>query len=90
LLNLRDRLTRELIRQDFEAHPEQGRVAIAGDLYATPVADNRYTVIWRRFGQLANVEAVVASQFRDENPEALMERLRRVVDAESHGRLKLE
>lgn len=90
LLNTRDRLTRSLIRRDFETQAKDASVELTADLMATPVADNRYTVIWQHLGDLAIVKAVVASQFRGENAQALRDKLRRVVEAESHGRLKLE
>lgn len=90
LLNTRDRLTRSLIRRDFEEQAKDASVELSADLMATPVANNRYTVIWKHIGDLAVVKAVVASQFRGESAQALRDKLKRVVEAESHGRLTLE
>lgn len=92
LLGMRDRFTRSAIQKDFEAHPEQDRVTLdaASALYATPVADNRYTVIWQALaGHLAVVKAVVASQLRGESGADLKRKLEQVVAAESNGQIRL-
>lgn len=89
---MRDRFTRAAIRNEFEAHPEQDRVTLdsARCLYATPVADNRYTVIWQQLADnQALVKAVVASQLRGENGADLKLKLEKVVAVESNGLLKL-
>lgn len=88
LLAVRDRFTRSAIRKDFEAHPEQDMVTLdaASGLYATPVADNRYTVIWKTLAdRRAVVKAVVASQLQGETGADLKTKLEKVVAAESHG-----
>jgi hypothetical protein len=90
LLNLRDRFTRVEIQREFEADPELHKLDVEGGFFATPVAGNRYTVIWKRLGNLAEVKAVVASQLRGEDPAALRTKLERVVEAESFGQLTLE
>lgn len=90
LLVQRDRFTRAAIRRDFEDHPDRDMVKVDGGLLATPVADNRYTVIWRLNGQLAQVKAVVASQLRGENPSALRQKLQSVLKEQSHGLLTLD
>lgn len=90
LLVQRDRFTRAAIRRDFEDHPDRGMVLVDGGLLATPVADNRYTVIWRLKGKLAQVQAVVASQLRGEGPVALRQKLQSVLEAQSHGQLTLD
>jgi hypothetical protein len=91
-MGARDRFTRSAIKKDFEAHPEQNRVTLdaAEHLYATPVADNRYTVIWQvQDDNQAVVKAVVASQLRGENGADLRAKLEKVVVAESNGQFTL-
>ena len=90
LLDQRDRFTRVQIQKDFEAHPDLHKLDVEGGLFATPVAGNRYTVIWKRLGNRAEVKAVVASQLRGEDPAALRTKLQRVIEAESFGQLTLE
>lgn len=88
LLGARDRFTRSAIRKDFEAHPEQNKVTLDAErlLFATPVADNRYTVIWQAVDEnMARVTAVVASQLRGEKGSDLKIKLEKVVEAESNG-----
>jgi len=90
---MRDRFTRAAIQKDFEAHPEQDRVTLdaADSLYATPVADNRYTVIWQLLADhLAVVKAVVASQLRGESGADLKRKLEQVVAVESKGHFSLK
>jgi hypothetical protein len=92
LLGLRDRFTRAAIQKDFESHPEQDMVTLDAveALYATPVADNRYTVIWKAMtDNLAEVKAVVASQLRGESGADLKTKLEKVVAVESNGQFKL-
>ena len=90
LLDQQDRFTRVEIQKDFEAHPDQNKLEVEGGLFATPVARNRYTVIWKRLGNLADVKAVVASQLRGEDPAELRRKLERVIQAESFGQLTLD
>jgi hypothetical protein len=95
LANLRDRFIRAEVQNDFEAHPEQGSIELADGLVATPVADNRYTVIWRRIGEAAKgrkaqVKAVVAAQYWGEDAQALRRKLQRAVETQYQGRLTLE
>lgn len=91
LLNPHDRFTRAEIKRDFQALHPQCSVQLDGELWATPVADNRYTVIWQlpEPGHI-EIKAVVASQYRGEQPEALRRKLQRVVEAESHGLISLD
>lgn len=92
LLGARDRFTRSAIRKDFEAHPEQDKVTLdaANCLYATPVADNRYAVIWEtRADNLVLVKAVVASQLKGENAADLKAKLEKLVSVESNGKFAL-
>jgi hypothetical protein len=92
LLRLRDRFTQAAVKEEFETNPEKGRVVLDANtqLFATPVKDNRYTVVWKLLdNRLAMVTAVVASQFRDESPAEFKSKLEKVVDLESHGMVKL-
>lgn len=91
LLVQRDRFTRAAIREEFEAQPDKATtMPVEGGLLATPVADDRYTVIWKRLGGLAQVKAVVASRLYGEDPHTLREKLQRVLQAQSHGLLTLD
>lgn len=91
LLARRDRFTQSAIKKDFAADPERDKVALDAEQgwYATPVADNRYTVIWRVLNDNAvQVKAVVASQFRGETAAQLKEKLEETVKVETHGAVK--
>jgi hypothetical protein len=61
LLETRDRYTRNAIREEFRNHPEQDAIEIdpAEGSFLTPVSNNRFSVIWRRSGELVVVRAVV-------------------------------
>jgi hypothetical protein len=91
-LRLRDRFTQAAVRKDFELDPD-GRAVLLDQvkqIYATPVQDNRYTVIWQLLDEkFAKITAVVASQLRDESPAQFKSKLEKVVDMESHGMVKL-
>ena len=92
LLGARDRFTRSAIKKDFEAHPEQDKVTLdaANGLYATPVSDNRYTVIWQtQADNRVLVKAVVASQLKGENAADLKAKLEKLVSVESNGKFAL-
>lgn len=90
LLARRDRFTRLAIEGEFQANRETTKTVtldFAHKLYATPVAQNRYTVIWHRLeNNNVEVKAVVASHIRDtENSATLKDRLERVVTFETNG-----
>lgn len=68
LLNQRGRFAKEAIKQEFEDKVLKGIVLIPqGSVefdavrkgYLTPVADNRFSVVWYMKGAAASVEAVV-------------------------------
>lgn len=93
LSNLRDRFIRAEVMGDFEAHRDADSIALDNELFATPVADNRYTVIWRRAPDAADsavVMAVVAAQYGGEDPQALRRKLQRAVESQFEGRLTLK
>jgi hypothetical protein len=89
LLDERDRFTRQTIEREFEAHPTQGFQPVEGKgaLFATPVINNRYTVLWERIREdVAEVKAVLASEMRaGENPSELRRKLERVFKSQSYG-----
>jgi hypothetical protein len=90
LLGMRDRFTRLAIMNDFKENPEKDAVALDADQkwYATPVSNNRYTVVWRQDAKVAHVKAVVASQLKGESAADLKEKLEKVVAFETKGLLK--
>jgi hypothetical protein len=89
LLDERDRFTRQTIEREFVAHPTEGVQVVEGNgnLFATPVINNRYTILWERLGDLVEVKAVLASELQvRENPSELRRKLERVFESQSHGR----
>jgi hypothetical protein len=90
LLGMRDRFTRLEIMNDFKQNPEKDAVTLDPDQkwYATPVANCRYTVVWRQDEKVAHVRAVVASQLKGESAADLKEKLEKVVAFETKGVLK--
>ena len=92
LLRPYDRFMRAEIERDFPYQVGHGGVVVDLDegLKATPVADNRFTVVWRwNAQQQPEVVAVAAAQFRDEKPADLRRKLEQVIEAQSHGRVQL-
>ena len=90
LLDQRDRFTRAEIQRDFEAQPDLHRLDVDGGLFATPVSNNRYVVIWRSLGDRIEVKAVVATQLKGEDPITLRAKLQQVIKTESYGKLTLD
>ena len=84
-LEIRDRFTRAAIKKEFEAHPEEGMVELDAGLFATPVADNRYTVTWKRLADKFVVTSVVAAELRGGAGKKLKEMLDRVAIKELQG-----
>lgn len=102
LLEQRDRFTQKAIKKEFETtfderiKPNLNRAAsstIAFDPvnngYLTPVADERYSVIWYLNGDDADVHAVVPTTRFEQRP-GLLERVRNVVALESNDLVKLK
>jgi hypothetical protein len=93
LLQQRDRFTQDAIKREFEdaARP-------AGDVppcsiefdttrkgYLTPVAEERYSVVWYLDASVAVVHAVIpTARFSAETPD-LKDRVQQIVQLESHG-----
>jgi hypothetical protein len=89
--NVNDRITRAAIERDFVARADTRSIEIDGGLVATPVSDNRYTVIWQRNDDdSAQVKAVVTSQYGGEDPKTLSAKLHRIVRAQFHGEVTLD
>lgn len=93
LLDKRDRYTRNAIRTEFERSPRERATALDAALgwYATPVASNRFTVVWRlnESEGKAEVAAVFPTQFVGESPEQLKRQVMEAVEQESGGKVKL-
>jgi hypothetical protein len=85
---MRDRFTRTTIMSEFKDAPGRNCVQLdaAKHWYATPVANNRYTVVWHKVGNnVAQVKAVVASQLKGESAADLKSKLEKVVAYETNG-----
>jgi len=83
--------------REFKLNPdlEKLRVDPIADVYVTPVADRRYSVIWKLKGgsdrKVAVVSAVVPVRFAGEaEGVSLKQRVKNAVLLESGGRLKLD
>ncbi len=83
LLGKRDRYTREAIERDFKQDPRREAIEFdqARHCWVTPVADNRYSVIWHMDpdGSVAIVEAVVPVHFVGDDREQLKNQVNEVV-----------
>jgi hypothetical protein len=95
LLHKRDRYTRGAIVEEFCSDPRRGALALdpASGWFATPVANNRFTVVWHHVkdgdAPVAQVGAVFPTQFVGETSEQLREQVMAVVAQESGGKVKL-
>lgn len=93
LLGKRDRYTREAIRRDFESDPKQDGFQLDESLHywITPVADNRYSVVWEMDpdSQTATVQAVVPARFVGTNRASIKEQVGKVVSLETDGAFEL-
>jgi hypothetical protein len=95
LLQKRDRYTREVIEAEFKKNPQNEAIEFdkTEHYYVTPVANRRYTVIWkmdhRPGNRVAMVRAVVPTQFDGTNMERIRNEVASVVRAESNGAIKL-
>ena len=101
LLDRRDRYTRNAILEDFGRDPQHRAIELGPDSFLTPVADERFSVLWRRVdgGQRVSVRAVVpltnvkfdAAAFKDkpDKLEELRAYVKRVVKSESKVEIDL-
>lgn len=88
LLGMRDRFTRTAIMTEFKGAPLLNSVVLdtTKRWYATPVANNRYTVVWHKLdNNVAQVKAVVASQWKGEKATDLKSKLEKVAAFETNG-----
>jgi hypothetical protein len=92
LLQQRDRFTQQAIRQEFEDAVRVEPVAYpcipfdhVFNGFLTPVADDRYTVVWYEETGEAVVHAVVPTTRFSPDMTDLKERVRNIVQRESHG-----
>lgn len=90
LLARRDRFTRRTIVKDFAAKHVESNVLLDRNLYVTPVADDRYAVIWRMLEDgLVEVKAVVASRLTKRgNAAELKSSLEKALEFETNGLVK--
>ena len=93
LLRRRGNYMLEKIHEEFERDPQKEALEFDPDnnCFVTPVANRRYSVVWRMFREqkLAKVSAVVPTRFVRENIETLKNRVKSIVLQESGGRVKL-
>jgi hypothetical protein len=93
LLNQRDRYTRQIIQDEFRAKfNTASSTAYDADASVTPVADQRFLVIWRPNATGAIVRAVVPNTNRSVEHmevEELRDYIERAVKFASKGRIKL-
>ena len=96
LLRKSGNYTLKQIQDEFAQNPENEAVQIELNqpYYVTPVANRRYSVIWRRDDVLdkpvARVSAVVPLKFARVADMALKQRVKNAVLKESEGLLKLD
>jgi len=95
LLRRRGNYTLARIHEEFERDPNKEAVAFdkVRNCFVTPVADHRYSVVWRLFPERneAEVSAVVPTRFVDGgDTQALKERVKDVVLQETGGKLMLD
>lgn len=92
----RDSLMREAITVEFENAPRTEATAEIGELdhhsyFTTPVAGNRYTVVWdlepNEAGGVANVHSVVPVRFAKSDRKTLSREVSEVVMRESGVKL---
>lgn len=91
LMNPHDRFTRAEIRRDFDRLRRSDSINLDSIWRVTPVADNRYLVLWHQPEQQPKekviVDAVIEAPYRGEEPDVLKQKMARCIIAESHGRL---
>ena len=91
LLQKRDRYTREAIEEEFADNPTKGAIEfdVQEHYYATPVANKRYTVVWKMSDKVANVRAVLPTQFLGSDIERIRNEVKFAVNKESKGAIQL-
>jgi hypothetical protein len=92
LLRRRGNYMRDLIRTEFERNPRKDALLFDRNCYVTPVADDRYSVVWRfnPLRRIAEVSAVVPTHFGPgEDKRSLKERITSIVFQETGGKVNL-
>lgn len=97
LLGQRDRFTQRKVREEFQTICDQNDPLSsslsfdpAHDGYLTPVADDRYSVIWYLEDNVPAVEAVIPTTRFDKSMSDLKERVVKAVERESDGTVTLK
>jgi hypothetical protein len=95
LLRRRGNYTLEQIHKEFERDPKKEALLFdtVHHCFVTPVANHRYSVVWRMFPDRneAEVSAVVPTRFvAGGDLQALKERVKSVVSLETDGRVTLD
>jgi hypothetical protein len=93
LLRRRGNYTLERIHEEFDRDPTKEAMTVDpnSNLFVTPVANRRYSVVWRMLPdqQMARVSAVVPTRFVPEDIGTLKQRVESIVLQESCGRVTL-
>lgn len=96
LLGQRDRFTQSKVREEFGQRCRQNDLGSSlafdpdHDGYLTPVADDRYSVIWYLEDNVPAVEAVIPTTRFDKSMTDLKERVVKAVERESDGTVTLK
>ena len=98
LLQQRDRFTQRAIRQEFEQMIGHGPSPTPRDIefdtdrkgFLTPVADERYSVVWYLEDDAAVVRAVVPTTRFSPATRNLKARVQDIVRLESHGAVNVK
>lgn len=87
LLSRRGHQANDLIKMEFaeKADTNLVRVDEASNLFVTPVANSRYSVVWRKEPDRKLVEAVVPAQFSPNKSGKLLKQVLSAVEHESNG-----
>ncbi len=87
LMNRRDHYARDAIKVDFAENVERDPVPVdeGQRLFVTPVANHRYSVVWRKEPDRFVVEAVVPAQFSPAKSGKLLKQVQQAVEQESNG-----
>jgi hypothetical protein len=93
-LSQRDRFTLHDMTKGFEKDPKCGAVLFdpARNLYATPVSNNRYLVLWHQEPGSNRIKPgfVVTKSYWNETPEQLKEKIEKIMPMQSHGHYTLD
>ena len=87
LMNLRDHYARDAIEVDFSKNHDREAVPVDTQhrYFVTPVANYRYSVIWKKDQNDVVVEAVLPGEFSPDDQGNLIDRVKKAVEHESNG-----